>query len=141
MEEFGDTRSRSVITMHLTEVALRTGEHSETVAFGLESARLALQAYLPGAALNALLFVACASVEQHPLMAARILGAIGRERGGLDLHLSDDETRWHDECASTARTRLGGPAYERSRAEGTITSVESLVSAARDLMREERSAA
>jgi predicted ATPase/class 3 adenylate cyclase len=142
MEEFGDTRSRSVITMHLTEVALRTGDNAAAVTLGLESAQLALLAYLPGAALNALLFVACASVEQHPVVAGRILGAIERERAGFDLHLSDDETRWHDECASAARTRLGEPLYERSREEGSVTSVESLVAAARELMREgERSAA
>jgi predicted ATPase/class 3 adenylate cyclase len=134
MEEFGDTRSRSVITMHLTEAALRSGDDDAAVRTGLESARLALQAYLPGAALNSLLFVARASAERHPAMAARIIGAVDRERGGLDLHLSDDEAQWYDECAAVAETRLGGSSYGRARADGAQTSVEDLVAAARQLL-------
>jgi hypothetical protein len=130
-EDFGDTRSRSVVTMHLAEVALRRGDRAKVVTEGVASATFALDCYSPAGAANALLFVAHAIADQGPLVTARIVGCLRRLTTSDELPLSDDESTWLDEAAALARAQLDDSSYERALAEGAATSVEVLVSEVR----------
>jgi tetratricopeptide (TPR) repeat protein len=133
-DEFADTRSRSVVTMHLAEAALRRGDVRAVIEDGIESAGLALECYSPASAANTLLFVAAAIAERDPATAARINGFIGRRVSADELPLSDDEARWYDESTQSARIKLGDAAYDRLSSEGAATSVEVLVTDVRRLL-------
>jgi hypothetical protein len=99
----------------------------QVVGRGLAAARIALQAYFPGGAVNSLLFVARALVDEDAAMAARILGCVQRAVDGPDLDLSDDERRWFDETAEAALGQLGTAHYLLLHDQGAAAPIEDLV--------------
>jgi predicted ATPase/class 3 adenylate cyclase len=133
-EDFADTRSRSVVTMHLAEAALRRGDLPTVVDEGVASAVLALSCYSPGSAANALLFVAAAVADTEPATAARICGHLSRLADHGELPLSGDEEAWHQQSARRSRGHLGDSAYDKLAAEGATTSIEELVDGVRRLL-------